>query len=97
MSVFRLSAVQGEERNAHWTLSTIGATPCWVRADDEKQARELVTYATVLATRAGHFSEASLPPWLQVSIAECAVDDSVDVPAGVLVTRDGRSLAIEAH
>ena len=94
MSVFRLSPVRGEERNAHWTLSTIGSTTCWVEAHDEGEARELVAFATVIASRAGHFSERARPPWKDPRIAECVADDEVTLPAGVLLTRSGQSLLI---
>ena len=94
MSVFRLSAVRGEERNAHWTLSTIGSTTCWVQAHDEGEARELVTFATVIAQRGGHFSDHARPPWNDPRISECVADDEVKIPEGVLLTRSGQSLPI---
>jgi len=94
MSVFRLSAVRGEERNAHWTLSTIGATTCWVQAHDEGEARELVTFATVISQRAGHVSDRARPPWKDPRICECVTDEEVAIPEGVLLTRTGQSLPI---
>ena len=92
MSVFRLSAVRGEERNAHWTLSAIGATTCWVQAHNEGEARELVTFVTVTSQRAGHFSDR--PPWKDPRISECVADDEVNIPEGMLLTRTGQSLPI---
>jgi hypothetical protein len=94
MSVFRLSAVRGEERNAHWALSTIGSMTCWVQAHDEGEARELVTHATVLSHRADHFSDRARPPWKDPRIAECVADDEVSCPEGVLRTRTGQALPI---
>jgi hypothetical protein len=92
MRVYRLSAIYSDEHSGHWQLSSIGATTCWVLADDEGKAREAVSLATIVAGENGALPAQS--PWLKPHFAVCEHDESVDVPQGLLLTALGKWLSV---
>ncbi len=63
MSVYRLEPIKGTETSHHWEASTLAPITVWIQANDEKRARELLTTATIIATRARPGRDLPIAPW----------------------------------
>jgi hypothetical protein len=93
MKTFRLDPVEDQLTNSHWRASTIKPVTVWVRADDEKHARQLVTLATAIATRRILGKEKAMPPWKDWGFAKCVEDPTQSPPAGVVLTAEGKTIS----
>jgi hypothetical protein len=95
INVYRLDPIEANKNSPHWLLSSVGSSACWVAAEDEDTARELVTRATVQACRATLGNDSPLQPWMHRDLAECTLDTAKGVPIGVVVVADGQRIDIE--
>jgi hypothetical protein len=68
----------------------------WVFADDEEDARERVTLATIIATRVVPGREVALPPWKDWALASCVPDNSHVVAEGIILTARGEEIPISS-
>ncbi len=92
MPVYRVDPY--EPSSAGWQKSLVDPVTCWLLADDEADAR-----ATLMACAYGERSvepenppQPELLPW--VAMAHFTLDDSVSIPTGKIVTKDGQRIAI---
>ncbi len=94
MPVFRLTPIQGTEKNGRWRLSTIKPKCAWVHAKDEEDARWQVRLATTAAFRQMSATTEEPSPWADGRMVTCERDDSVVVPSGTIRVRDGTLLPV---
>ena len=93
MNAYRLDPVADHRTNEHWSLSTIPPVTCWVLADCDAHARELVTQATVIASRRGAVTRDSpVQPWMSDELVRCTTDESRNVAPGTIETAAGALL-----
>src|SRR5262245_9763152 len=92
MRVFRLDPLPAKLTDRKWG-STFIRTKCWVRAEDEDQARSLVAQWTQKATVAADRRPLA-PPWDDPDLVSCQADASVDVREGVIVTSEGTRIPL---
>jgi hypothetical protein len=95
MPIFRLDPVEENLDSYHWEASTMSPVTVWVRAENEADARQKLTRATIIATRAVHGRDTPIAPWKDSGHASCALDDKFDPPEGVILTAEGKTLTIE--
>ena len=94
MPVYKLEPI--EELEDGWRGSLIGSMAVWVRASDPDDARQkihLATISTVKGYEAGELVPGS-SPWLNSAIVDCDEDKSRDVPDGVALLGNGRTITL---
>lgn len=94
MKVFRLDPIESQRSSHHWRASMLPPTTVWVLAEDEKDARRRVNWATIIATRADPGRELPIAPWKDWGLVSCAPDETRTVPEGVVLTASGEQLEI---
>ena len=90
MPKFYLEPKNGDTRAPSWAMTFI-REGCWVIANSEDDARELVaqTAFQFVAPQPGRKNERS--PWFDPNLADCRRDDAgPEVQEGEIVTRSGR-------
>jgi hypothetical protein len=96
MPVYKLEPVAGLESHNDWRASGIGTMAAWVNAsdpDDARQKMHLATITTVGEYEAGDLVPAS-SPWLNSTVVDCDEDISRDVPAGVALLGNGKTITL---
>ena len=96
MPVYKLEPVEGLEGHHDWRASGIGTIAVWVRANDPDEARQkihLATLSTVAGYEAGELVPAS-SPWLNSAVVDCDEDDSREVPDGVALLGNGKTIRL---
>jgi hypothetical protein len=66
----------------------------WIEADNEADAREKLTSATIIATFMEPGQDLPMSPWKDFGLVTCVPDASRKVRAGTILTADGRTLVI---
>jgi hypothetical protein len=96
MHVYKLEPVEGRQNHQDWRASGIGTMAVWVRANDPDEARQkihLATLSTVAAFEAGELVPAS-SPWLNSAVVDCDEDDSREVPDGMALLGNGKTIRL---
>jgi hypothetical protein len=96
MPIYKLEPVEGLENHNDWRASGIGTMAVWVRASDPDDARQKIHLATI-TTVAGYETGELVPyssPWLNSTVVSCDEDDSRDVPAGVALLGNGKTITL---
>jgi hypothetical protein len=68
----------------------------WVRASDADDARQKIHLATI-TTAEGYEAGELVPsssPWLNSTVVSCDEDDARDVPAGVALLGNGKTITL---
>jgi hypothetical protein len=94
MPVYRLEPLEGMEGHSDWRASHI-IMAVWLRAHDPEDARKKMALATA-TTLEGYEVGQLIPysPWLNSAVVSCDEDDSRDVPDGVVVLGNGKTIAL---
>lgn len=93
MTVYRLEPIENMKNSHHWRASTLAPVTVWVEAKDEKDARQILTLATIIATHPDG-RELPMAPWEDFGIVRCVADDSRKVSKEAILTADGKTLVI---
>ena len=98
MSVYRLTPIPEFEQDRQWQASKILPKEVWVNAQDERDAREQVSMATVITKlNEGNYTDCGVnarSPWSNRKLVRCMRDDSVDLPHGVICVPGGTILPV---
>ena len=80
----------------NWIDSTIKTECCWVRASCESEARNKVASVTRAVVGPRYGTSMRMSPWQDSAVTFCATDgrDPISVPQDIVLTQDGRSLAL---
>jgi len=96
MPVYKLEPVESLADHDAWRMSGIGAMAVWVRAQDEDEARQKIHMATI-TTLDQLDDDAMVPggsPWLNSAVVACDEDDTRDVPDGVALLGNGKTITL---
>ena len=94
MPVYRLEPLEGMEGHSDWQASHI-IMAVWLRARDCEEARQKLALATA-TTIEGYEVGQLIPysPWLNSAVVGCDEDDARDVPDGVALLGNGKTITI---
>src|SRR5689334_5149411 len=74
--VYRLEPVAEHIRSEHWQGSTVPPITCWVLAESEDEARQLLTQATIIARKVvSRAADSPVQPWMSPELVRCTVDE----------------------
>jgi hypothetical protein len=94
--IYKLAPVEGLESHNDWQASGIGTMAVWVRASDPDDARQKIHLATI-TTMEGYEAGELVPsgsPWLNSTVVSCDEDEARDVPAGVALLGNGKTITL---
>jgi hypothetical protein len=94
MKTFRLDAIETKRSSPHWGCSSLPPGTVWVSANDQEEAREKVTTATVTGRRSKPGDESPLPPWKQRDLVTCTVEPTRMIAADVVIAASGTVLEL---
>ncbi len=94
MPVYRLEPLEGTEGHSDWRASHI-IMVVWLRARDSEDARQKMARA-VATTMEGYEAGQLIPysPWLNSAVVSCDEDDARDVPDGVALLGNGKTITL---
>lgn len=96
MPVYKLEPIEGPEDHNAWRASGIGPMAVWVHARDPDDARQKIHLATITSV-AGYEADALIPgssPWLNSAVVTVDEDDSREVPAGMALLGNGKTIKL---
>ena len=95
MPIYRLEPIEGLQEHNAWRASHVGPMAVWVRAKDCDDARQKMQLATI-TTVEGFEAEQLVPhsPWSNSAVVSCDEDNSRDVPAGVALLGNGKTITL---
>ena len=73
MTTFCLDPIPDMKSSHHWRASMIPPIAVWVVAENEKDARQKVTLATIIATRVDRSQEMPIEPWKDFGLVKCSI------------------------
>ncbi len=94
MKTFRLDPVDSRRSSPHWGCSSLAPTTVWVVANNEEEARDKVTAATITGRRSKLGDDSPLPPWKQPDLVTCTADETRAVPANFVIAANGTVLEL---
>jgi hypothetical protein len=95
MPIYKLEPIEDAAHHDAWRASGLGPMVVWVRANDPDDARQKLQLATVVSME-GYEVEKLLPhsPWLNSLVVSCDEDDTQDVPAGMALLGNGKTITL---
>ena len=96
MPIYKLEPVEGLESHNDWRASGVGVMAVWVRASDPDEARQKIHLATISSVSAYEAGELipSGSPWLNSAVVSCDEDETHDVPAGMALLGNGKTITL---
>jgi hypothetical protein len=90
MPTFYLEPKGGNTSDPSWEASSI-KQGCWVQAESENHARQLVENATLamVTVKPGHPAKVR-SPWAQPNLTSCGEALHRDIPSGKVLTKGGK-------
>ena len=94
MPVYKLEPLEAMEGHGDWRASHI-TMAVWLRARDSEDARQKMALATT-TTIEGYEVGQVIPysPWLNSTVVSCDEDVSRDVPDGVALLSNGKTISL---
>jgi hypothetical protein len=95
MPIYRLEPIESFKDHNDWRASEVGPMAVWLYARDADDARLKMQLATI--TTVEDYPEGQVvpySPWLNSLVVGCDEDNSRDVPEGMALLGNGRTIKL---